>query len=340
MRLLKILLLQCILLCLCCAVVQAQPKKVIILETMTAPLVQDMTDSFLDHLQSLGYQSNEDYQIVRLNAEGNAENAETLLRKELEKGQPDLVVSVATYATKAAVKLLGNTNVPIVFIAVSDPIGSGIVKDVGKPTGTNITGIVFSVSEKTIIKMVLKTFSNCPKKRPLRFGVVYSGYHSAVGDARRLKEAAMDNPDIQFVFKKVAFRPGKEGEDPMLQAAAQAMRSLEGQVDFMWQPSDYMGALPQSSEVFAKASPVPIGFTRYIRSLEKGALLRIVPSIVGSGVAAAQIVDSIWHGANPDSIPVKAPPTMDIGLNLSTMKNLNLVIPIEIMEFAKDNYVK
>jgi len=200
--------------------------------------------------------------------------------------------------------------------------------------------VVFSVPENTIIKLVLKTFSNSPKKRPLRFGVVYSGYHSGVGDARRLKEAAINNPDIQFVFREVVFHPGKEGEEPMIQAAAQAIRSLKGQVDFMWQPSDYMGALPQSSEVFAKASPVPIGFTRYLQSLEKGALLRIVPSIVGSGVAAAQVVDDIWHGTPPGSIPVLAPSTMDIGLNLTTAKKLNLVIPVEIMEFAKDNYVQ
>ncbi|MGL1862179.1 MAG: ABC transporter substrate-binding protein [Pseudodesulfovibrio sp.] len=336
----KILLTQCFFVMLLCGFVSAQPKKVILLETMTAPLVQDMADAFLAHLDSLGYQSGDDYDLVRLNGEGDFEKAVALLKEELEKGQPDLMVSVATFATKAALKLLGDTDVPIVFMCVSDPVGSGIVSHVGKPTGTNLTGVVFSVSKKTVIKLVLKTFSGSKRVGPLRFGVVYSGYPSGVGAARLLKEAAEGNSDIQFVFKEVAFRPGKDGEDLMIQDAVQSLRSLKGQVDYIWQPSDYMGALPQSSEAFAKGSPVPIGVTRYIRSLDRGALLRIVPSIAGSGVAAAQSVDAIWRGADPGSIPVEAPLAMDIGINLKTMKKLKVVVPLEIMELAKDNFVQ
>ena len=340
MTLLKILLLQCVFLFLLCGIGHAQPKKLILLETMCAPLVTSMAESFLTHLGSLGYQDGKDFNLVRMNAEGDSDKAVSLLKGELEKGRPDIVVTVSTFATKAANKLLGNTDISIVFLGVSDPVSAGIVAKVGEPNKRNLTGVVFSVPREIAIKLILQTISNPPAKRPLRFGVVYSGYPSAVGAARRLKNAARGNSQIQFVFREIPFRPGKEGEAPMIQDAAQAVRSLKDQVDYMWQDSDYLGVLPQYSEEFVKASPVPVGFTRYENTLELGALLRIAPSAEGSGIAAAKSVDAILHGAAPGAIPVLPPEKMDIGLNLKTAKKLQLVIPIEIMELAKDNYVQ
>ncbi|MGL1862939.1 MAG: hypothetical protein OCC46_10505 [Pseudodesulfovibrio sp.] len=340
MTLLKMLLLQCVFLFLLCGIGHAQPKKLILLETMRAPLVTSMAESFLTHLGSLGYQDGKDFNLVRMNAEGDLDKAVNLLKGELEKGRPDIVVTVSTFATKAAKSLLDGTDIPLVFLGVSDPVGAGIVAKTGKPTGKNITGVMFSVPRVIALNIMLNTLSNLPHKRPLHFGVVHSGYPAGVGAARRLKNAAQGNPQIQFVFREIQFRPGKENEDRMIQDAAQAARSLKGQVDFMWQDSDYLNVLPQYSEAFVKASPVPIGFTRYENTFENGALLRIAPSAEGSGIAAAKSVDAIWRGTAPGSIPVLPPEEMDVGLNLITAKELQLAIPLEIMELAKDNYIQ
>lgn len=310
------------------------------LETMTAPIIQEGTDILLNHLKTLEFPHKEGLVIVRKNAEGNYDNAIALLKKEIEKGKPDIIVTVATYATKAAVELLGGTNIPIVFMIVSDPVGSGIVSQIGEPSKTNVTGVVYSVTQKATIDMMLKVLSNYKKKRPLRFGVVYSSYPSAMGDVRRLKKAAEGKPNVQFIYKEIPFRSGKEGEMPMLEDAIQACRSLNGQVDFMWEPGGYMAVLPQTAKMFVKASSVPFAFTRFQNMLKEGALLRVAPNSQMSAIAAAEYVNLILNGADPGSLPVMVPGDMDIGLNLTTAKKMKLVIPSEIMELAKDNFVQ
>ena len=318
----------------------ADHQRIIVLETMTAPSLQEATDVFLNHLESLQHKHSDELVITRMNAEGDYHNAVKILKKELEKGMPDLIVTVATYATKAAVELLGGTDVPIVFMQVSDPVGSGIVSHIGQPSGTNVTGVVHSVTQRATIDMMLKVLSSYKKERPLRFGVVYSSYPAALGDISRLKRAAKGNPEIQFIYKKIPFRPGKEGEIPMLKDLAQALRSLNGQVDFMWQPVDYLSVLPQSTEIFVEASPVPFAFSRVKSMLKEGALLRVAPDSMMASIAVAEYTNSILNGADPGSLPVMVPGDMEVGLNLNTARKLELVIPSDIMELAKDNFVQ
>ncbi|MGL1862178.1 MAG: hypothetical protein OCC46_06615 [Pseudodesulfovibrio sp.] len=337
----KKLLMQFLIGMLLCGISYAQPKKIIVLETMESPILQDMTDALLVHLETLGYKTGDDLEIVRMNGMGDLANCIALLKEEIAKGEPELVVSVATYATQAAIELLGDTDVPIVFMSVSDPIGSGITKTINSPTGTNITGIVFSVTEKATIGMMLNTLSNFKKQRPLRFGVVVTTYPAAAGEIRRLKEASESNPDIQFVFKSIPFRSGKGQQALLMEDAVQAIQSLKGQVDFMWQPSSYLGVIPESGEMFVKAAaPTPFGFTRFRHTLEAGALLSAAPNLEMTGIACAEYVNSILTGTDPGTLYVVAPGDMDVGLNLKTAKSLKLVIPMEILELAEDGYIQ
>ncbi|MGL1862938.1 MAG: hypothetical protein OCC46_10500 [Pseudodesulfovibrio sp.] len=321
-------------------VAHADHQRIFILETMTAPLLQETTDAALNHLESLRHKHGDELSIVRMNAEGDYDNAVKILKQELEKGMPDLVLTVATYATKAAVELLSGTDTPIVFMLVSDPVGSGIVSHIGQPSGTNVTGVVYSVTQKATIDIMLKVLSDSKKKRPLRFGVVYSSYPSATGDVRRLKNAAKGNPDVQFVYKKIPFRPGEKNEAAMVEAAAQAWRSLDGQVDFMWQPMGYIMEIKNSAKEYVEAATVPFAFTRGMGMLKEGALLRVAPDSQMSAIAAAEYANLILNGTDPGSLPVMVPGDMEIGLNLNTARKLELVIPSDIMELAKDNFVQ
>ena len=66
--------------------------------------------------------------IIRAN--GDRQFAEKELQKVLKSGKPDVVATIATLASQAALKVLKDTDVPIFFFQVSDPVGAGLIKKI------------------------------------------------------------------------------------------------------------------------------------------------------------------------------------------------------------------
>src|SRR5262249_38383084 len=94
-------------------------------------------DAFLAELRRLGYVEGQNVLIEFRYAEGRLE-ALPQLAQELERLKVDVIVAPntpAALAAKAATK-----SIPIVFMAVSDPVGSGLVASLPHPGG-NITGM-------------------------------------------------------------------------------------------------------------------------------------------------------------------------------------------------------
>jgi ABC-type uncharacterized transport system substrate-binding protein len=95
-------------------------------------------DAFQQRLQELGW-------IVGRNAEIDIRwaPADSLVvyAAELVKLSPDVLVGTDTPTTKA---LQGATHtIPIVFVTVSDPVGSGLISNLARPEG-NMTGFTFN----------------------------------------------------------------------------------------------------------------------------------------------------------------------------------------------------
>ena len=108
------------------------------------PSIQDAVRSLEPGLEELGWRNGRNLQIDYRWGAGNLE----LMRasaKELVGLEPDLIVANNTPAVAA---LMQHTRtIPIVFVAVSDPIGAGFVKSFSRPGG-NITG--FTIYETTV----------------------------------------------------------------------------------------------------------------------------------------------------------------------------------------------
>src|SRR5215468_3903505 len=105
---------------------------------------QTLIAAFRDGLQKLGWTEGRNTRIdIRWATPSDAESIRRYA-KELVALQPDLIVSSTTPITAA---LLEQTRtMPIIFPALSDPLGSGFVASFSRPGG-NVTG--FNVSEPT-----------------------------------------------------------------------------------------------------------------------------------------------------------------------------------------------
>ena len=88
----------------------------------------------------------------------------------LDQGTPDLVVTVATLATRAGRDLLSGTKIPHMFLIVTDPVGEGFVSEMGKTSGANITGQSHVVPVESQLALVSQILQTAKRDRPFRIG--------------------------------------------------------------------------------------------------------------------------------------------------------------------------
>lgn len=312
-------------------------KRVIILETMPVKAVRDHTKWFVIQLEKLGYEQGENLEIVVLQANGDRKRAASLLNEFIAQGRPDLVVTNATLASQEAARLLKGKNIPQLFFTVSDPVGAGLIKKIGQPTGTHITGKVFSLRRESKIDMVLRLVGQTDPKRPMRFGFIHSSYPSSVGDIRELIKAADKRDDVEFITYQLEYKNVPEGLPAMIEDTLAGIEALKDSVDFWWEPSGPLGETKDYTEALLAHSQVPIAWGNKLDSVMLGALIHIAPQMEASGRETADLADAILKGADPGKIPPNSPNSFEVGLNLTTALKNQIVIPPDILDLAGEN---
>lgn len=315
----------------------SEAPRVILLETMTLPLVQEHSKWFLRQMSEMGYEEGKSIRLALLNAEGSTERAEKLLNDAIKEEKALLVVTNATLASKVAKKLLSGTGTPLLFFGVSDPVGAGLIEAVGKATGSNITGKVHNVPRDTIVELILRSINTATRTGPVRFGYIHSDYPSSRGDIKGLQAAARKREDVLFVTRRIPYLQGDKGKAMMQRVALDAIGEIEGKVDFWWQPRGPLGINPDFTKLLLTRSSVPIVYGATMKSVKMGALINIGTDPETQGRETAIIADSILKGQDAGTIPPTRPGRFQVGLNLATVLELKLAIPSEVMRLAEDN---
>src|SRR5215472_7269815 len=94
------------------------------------------TEAFQQGLERAGWSVGQNLRIEYRYAEGDSARMQALAQ-ELVELKPDCILAQSTPAADALMR--ATRTIPIVFVAVSDPIGSGFVASIARP-GSNITG--------------------------------------------------------------------------------------------------------------------------------------------------------------------------------------------------------
>jgi putative ABC transport system substrate-binding protein len=316
-------------------------RQVVVVVTMQLPACETHLTHFVDRLEEIGEQGGINIDLITIRANGDRQFAENQLKKILEKGRPDAVAAIATLASQAAVTVFKDTGVPIFFFQVSDPVGAGLIEKIGEPTGTNVTGRVFTVPTQVRTDLAMRLVTQAvPADRPVVFGYIHSTYPSAMGDLRQLKAIEAQENHFRFAVHEVTYEKGPDGMTAMLAAAAQGVQVLSDRVDFWWEPQGALGEHPDYTRLLLDRSEVPVAMGQTMDSVKMGALMHITPDLEAGGREAADFVASILAGTDPGIIPVTAPARFQLGINLTTALNLNIVVPPDILALAGDHVYK
>lgn len=313
----------------------AEPRhQVVVIETMPVPVVLEQSAAFRHALGASRTSDGRGVDIRRLEANGNRAKAAALLRQELKSGRPDLVVTFATLATQAAAEILKGTDIPLLFATVADPVGAGVIAEIGKVNGSNITGRVQTIDRRAKIDTLMRLLQANKPNGPIRLGILHSSYQSSLGDVRELQTLATGRTDLQFVTREISYRAMPEGLSAMLSDATRMIRELDPEIDYWWQPTGPMAETEDYTRLLLEQSKKPVIYGNTLASVKMGALMSITPDSEKTGRELAQLAEALLAGTKAGSIPVVPPAGYSLGLNLTTALRLGVIVPADLLELA------
>ncbi|HEX2501147.1 MAG TPA: ABC transporter substrate-binding protein [Methylomirabilota bacterium] len=302
--------------------VGAQPVRGIhrigFLGNSTAALEANLVGPFREGLRELGYVEGHNLVIEYRWAEGRYERFPALIA-ELLSSKVEMIVTAGTPASLAVKK--ATTSVPLVMVAVGDPVATGLVVSLARPGG-NITGLT-SVAEELEGKRLELLREVVPKISHV--AVMCNSQNAACVTAKKAVRAAGAVLQIKVLWLDV--RAADQFEDAFAAIARERPEALLvlGDRLFLHNRVHLME--------FAARNRLP-GVHAYRELVEAGGLMSFGPSYAGMHRRAAYYVDRILKGAKPGDLPVERPTTFDMVVNLKAAKALGLTIPRSVLARA------
>jgi putative ABC transport system substrate-binding protein len=282
---------------------------------------QSSVAAFREGLQKLGWIEGRNSEI---NIRWAAADVELMKRcaKELVALQPDLILTSTTPA--AAAMLQQTRTIPVIFVLVADPIGSGFVASLPQPGGnaTGFTPIVRSLGGKWV--ELLKEIAPGITRVTLLFN----------------RQTATFVEGYLDPFKAAATSLGVEA----IVAPFNDMPTLESLFTTeAREPSSGLVVIPDAftqqhrAEITALAARFHIPAVYWSHSFaEAGGLISYGPYLVDEYRRAAVYADRILKGTKPSELPVQAPVKFELVVNLKTAKELGLVMPPSLLAAADE----
>jgi len=224
----------------------------------------------------------------------------------------DLIVTLAPPATVAARR--ATHTIPIVFVAMGDPVASGVVASLARP-GANLTGTTRMIVDMTakhveILKEVHPALSN--------LAVMWNPNNSSHLAALKAAETSARALSVQVYALEVRSVADLE---PALEATLQ--KRPDGFL-FIADPIFFIHLKRMTDFVTANRLPA---ITNFVEFPKIGGLVGYAPSLPEEYRHAANHIDKILKGANPADLPVEQPTKFQLVLNLKTAKMLGLTVP-------------
>jgi putative ABC transport system substrate-binding protein len=272
-------------------------------------------DRFDRAMLERGYVKGTHYVVVERMAKGRDE----LLRpmaEELVRMKVDLIYAAPSNAVAEAQR--ATATIPIVFVAVGDPVGGGFAETLAHP-GHNITGVTNNAGDLSpkrfeFLKQLLPDLSRltllATPKTPTypAFLPQFRARAQALGWTAGLVEAALPL-DLERVFASIL-----EQRPHALYVAGDA---------YLWNARRPLADL-------ALRHKLPTIFP-FVEHVEAGGLMSYGADQQDWWRQSADLVDKVFKGASPGDLPIEQPTKIDLVINRRTAEALRLKLPLELL---------
>ena len=275
--------------------------------------------AFMQRLRELGWIQGRSVAVEYRWAEGRDDHL-AQIAAEFVRRRVDVIVTSATLPSLAMKR--ATSTIPIVFVTVGDPVGTGLVASLARPGG-NVTGLW---QEETYAagKRVEMLREIIPNLRHL--GIMANGGNPSATLQMRQVEAMTRTLGLEAVTTEI-----HRAED-----IGPAFDALKGRVQALYVCNDPLAATNRVRiNTLALGIRLPTMFMgrEYVGA---GGLISYGPNFADLYRRAAELVDKMLRGAKPGDIPVERPTKFDLVVSLTTARALGLTIPNSFLQRADE----
>jgi len=236
--------------------------------------------------------------------------------------RPDVFVAAGPQAASALKS--ATATIPIVFVAVADPVGIGLVQSLSRPGG-NVTGLATFVPGEWIGKeiQILRELLPGASKIALLVNPSNPIHRQALAD--EVPRTAMT---LGLALPAVEATTAEELDIAFASAAAQRADAVVVFGDAL--------TVVQAPRVVALAAKHRLPAVYLIRQFADGGLIVYGPDIADQFRRAGGYLDKILKGTKPADLPVEQPTKYELVINMKTAKALGLTVPPSLLVRADE----
>jgi putative tryptophan/tyrosine transport system substrate-binding protein len=283
------------------------------------PEAQARLKAFAQGLQQLGWAEGRN---ARMDVRWTAGVAANLHRyaAELVALMPDVILADGAVSVSA---LQGATRtVPIVFVAVPDPVGAGFVKSMARPGGntTGFTAFEYAIAAKWL-ELLKEIAPSLTRAAVLRDPTIAAG----IGQFAAIQAVGPIAMELSVVDLRDA--------DAIEQDVAEFARGSNGGLIVTVGPfgANHPNVITTLADRYKLPAVYPF---RYFVGV--GGLMSYGPDLVSQFRPAAGYVDRILKGEKPTELPVQAPTKYELVINLKAAKAIGLTVPPTLLARADE----
>jgi putative ABC transport system substrate-binding protein len=305
----------------CCGMglgLSAAPIKIGICKIVEHPALDAVEQGVIDALTAAGYERGVDVEYLLASAQGDPGTAVAIAQDYQARGVA-LVVAIATPTAQAAVQVFRGTSTPVIYAAVTDPVGAGLVPSATDPsTNQNVTGVSDMIPVAAHLQLLRDVGPGIT-----RVGMVYNPGEANSAILTAMAQAAAASVGVTILTAAA-------DSSANVQMAAQ---SLVGRVDAFYVTTDNT-VVSAIDSVLAASEAAGVPFLVADPTSLAHATLAAGFDYYQHGLVVGDIVLRVLSGVRPDTIPVTYQPRAEVHLNLDQAARIGLVFPAAVIEQA------
>jgi putative ABC transport system substrate-binding protein len=273
-----------------------------------------------DGLKQLGWTEGQNAHFEHRWAGGDAKLLPAMAA-ELAGLHPDLIIVSSTPGAQAAQH--ATRDIPVVFVAVSDPVANGIVTSLARP-GANVTG-VSNFLPATTGKLLELLKAVCPGA--LRFAILRDPNNP--GKRLEVEELRAEGSKMGFAIEAVDVATPDAVEDAFSAMKGTGVEALITLVDGV--------TMTSRARIAGLAEQARLPSVFQVRDfVDAGGLMSYGLNYCAHWARAASYADRIMRGANPSDLPVELPTKFELVINLKTARAIGLEVPPTLLARADE----
>jgi ABC-type uncharacterized transport system, periplasmic component len=297
-----------------------QSYRIAISQIVEHPSLDATREGFLAALKDAGIEEGVNLTVDYNNAQGDQTNNLSIAQK-IAADNNDLVLAIATQSAQAVAQYVKET--PVLFAAVTDPLGASLVDNLEAPSG-NVTG-ASDTNPEAVRKLMDFIAEHFPNVKTVGV-IINEGEQNAVVMAENA-ENQLAQHGIQTVRAAVA----------NTSEVKQAAESLIGRADafFITLDNTVVSGVDAIIQV-ANENDIPF-FSSDRDTVERGAFATVGFKYYDHGYQAGQMaVEILKNGKKPSELAVTLPDKLDFILNLKAAAEQNITVTDAMKAVVQD----